>query len=76
MDDPDSPIRTKCQVLAGANDRVLDRLRERGALRPGVESVQVCRLVGGIATVADQSGLERAAVRLMLEVVADGLLRA
>ena len=55
MDDPESPIRTKCQVLAGANDRVLDQLRERGSLRPGVESVQVCRLVGGIATVADQS---------------------
>ena len=76
MDDPESPIRTKCQVLARANGRVLDQLRERDALRPGVESVQVCRLVGGIATVADQSGLDTAAVRPMLEVVADGLLRA
>ena len=74
MDDPASPIRPKCQVLAGANDRVLDQLRGRGALRPGVESVQVCRLVGGIATVADQSGLEQSAVRPLLEVVADGLL--
>jgi AcrR family transcriptional regulator len=76
MDDPTSPIRPKCQVLAGANERVLDQLRDRGALRPGVESVQVCRLVGGIATVADQSGLERSAVRPMLEVVADGLLQS
>jgi hypothetical protein len=36
----------------------------------------VCRLVGGIATVADQSGLERSAVRPLLEVVADGLLQS
>src|SRR6476620_3955393 len=54
MGDPDSPILTKCQVLAGANDRVIERLRADGALRDGVETIQVCRLVGGIATVADQ----------------------
>ena len=72
MGDPDSPIRTKCQVLAGANDRVIDRLREDGALRDGVETVQVCRLVGGVATVADKGDLDAAAVRPLLEVVADG----
>jgi AcrR family transcriptional regulator len=75
MGDPDSPIRTKCQVLTSANDRVIERLREDGALRDGVETVQVCRLVGGIATVADQGNLDAAAVRPLLEVVADGLLR-
>jgi AcrR family transcriptional regulator len=75
MGDPDSPIRTKCQVLTSANDRVIQRLREDGALRDGVETVQVCRLVGGIATVADQGDLDAAAVRPLLEVVADGLLR-
>ena len=75
MGNPDSPIRTKCGVLADANDRVIERLRADGALRDGVETIQVCRLVGGIATVADQSELDAAAVRPMLEVVADGLLR-
>lgn len=75
MGDPDSPIRTKCQVLADANGRVLDRLREDGALRESVEPIQVCRLIGGVATVADQSDLEPAAVRPLIEVVADGLLR-
>lgn len=75
MGDPDSPIMTKCQVLAGANARVIDRLREDGALRADVETIQVCRLVGGIAAVADQGDLDPAAVRPMLEVVADGLLR-
>lgn len=75
MGDPDSPIMTKCQVLAGANARVIDRLRGDGALRDDVDTIQVCRLVGGIATVADQSDLDPAAVRPMLEVVADGLLK-
>ena len=75
MGDPNSPIRTKCQVLTSANDRVIERLRDDGALRDGVDTVQVCRLVGGIATVADQGDLDTAAVRPLLEVVADGLLR-
>lgn len=75
MGDPESPILTKCQVLAHANGRVIDRLREDGTIRDDVESIQVCRLVGGIATVADQSDLDAAAVRPLLEVVADGLMR-
>ena len=46
-----------------------------GALRDGVDTIQVCRLVGGVATVADQGELDAAAVRPLLEVVADGLVR-
>ncbi|GAA4374557.1 TetR/AcrR family transcriptional regulator [Nocardioides caricicola] len=75
MGDPESPIMTKCQVLANANARLIDRLREDGALREQVDTIQVCRLVGGIATVADQSDLDVTAVRPLLEVVADGLLK-
>jgi AcrR family transcriptional regulator len=75
MGDPESPIMTKCQALSRANGKVIDRLREDGALRDDVDTIQVCRMVGGIATVADQSELDAAAVRPMLEVVADGLLK-
>jgi len=75
MGDSASPIRTKCQVLAEANGRVLDQVRADGALRDGVEAIQVCRLVGGVATIADNSDLGAAEVRPLLEVVADGLLR-
>lgn len=75
MGDPDSPIMSKCQVLAQANGRVIDRLRADGALRDDVETIQVCRLIGGVATVADQGDLGRELVRPMLEVVADGLLK-
>ena len=73
LGDPDSPIRTKCQVLAAANQRVVDHLG--GALRPGIEAIQMARLVGGVASIAESSGLDDDAVRPLLEVVADGLLR-
>ena len=74
MGDPASPIVHKCQVLAGATDRVIGRLRDEGALRGDADTVQICRLVGGVAAVADQGGLDDSAVRPLLEVVADGLL--
>ncbi|MBZ5734826.1 TetR/AcrR family transcriptional regulator [Nocardioides sp. TRM66260-LWL] len=76
LGDPDSPIRTKCEVLTGAFERVMQRLRDADALREGVDTVQAARLVGGVATVADDGGLDAAAVRPLLVVVADGLLRA
>lgn len=71
----DSPIRSKCQVYAQANERVLDALRAAGALRDDVDNLSVCRLVGGVAVMADQASLDRDAVRPMLEVIADGVLR-
>jgi AcrR family transcriptional regulator len=74
MGDASSPIAHKCQVLSSAMDEVLTRLLDEHALRPGVDTVQVCRLVGGVAAVADHSDLDEAAIRPMLEVVADGLL--
>jgi AcrR family transcriptional regulator len=72
MEDTASPIRTKCQTLREANGQVIEQLGS--ALRPGVDSLQFARLVGGIATVVDQGNLPAASVRPMLEVVVDGLL--
>jgi AcrR family transcriptional regulator len=72
MGDPESPIMTKCQVLAQANGRVIDQLG--GALRSDVDAIQMARLIGGVATVADNSDLDAVAIRPLLEVVADGLL--
>lgn len=74
MGDEASPIRTKCRVLRAATEQVLDRVREEGALREGVDAVQVARLVGGVATVADNGDLPPDVVQPMLAVVADGLL--
>jgi AcrR family transcriptional regulator len=74
MGQQDSPIAHKCQVLADANGRVLERLAAEGALPADVDSIQVCRLVGGVASIADQGELDPAAVRPLLEVIADGLL--
>jgi AcrR family transcriptional regulator len=74
MGDEKSPIMTKCQTLAAATQRVVDRLEDEHALREHIEAVQMCRLVGGVATVADSSNLDQAAVRPLLEVIVDGML--
>jgi AcrR family transcriptional regulator len=74
MGDDKSPIVTKCQTLRAATQRVVDRLEDEKALREHIEAVQMCRLVGGVASVADNGNLDRAAVRPLLEVIADGML--
>jgi len=74
MGDRTSPIHTKCKILATAADRVVGRLDEEQALKAGIDAVQMCRLVGAVAAVADQGDLDAAAVRPMLEVIADGML--
>ncbi len=74
MGDETSPIVTKCQTLTAATNRIVERLEEEHALRDHVEAVQMARLVGGVATVADNADLDRAAVRPLLEVIADGML--
>jgi len=72
MEDDESPMRTKCQTLRAANAQVIEQLGDD--LRPGVDSLQFARLVGGIASVVDQGNLPPSSVRPMLEVVVDGLL--
>ena len=62
-------------MLRTAGDRVVERLRAEEALRDDVDTLQISRLVGGVATIADQADLGEDAVRPMLEVIADGLLR-
>jgi AcrR family transcriptional regulator len=74
MDDPSSPIYGKCQVIASANERVLDYVRDTGQLRRGVESRDVVRLVSGVASVADAGGMGSDAVDSMLGIVIDGIL--
>jgi hypothetical protein len=63
-------------VLTRATDRVVDRLSADDALRPDVTSVQICRLAGGVAAVADQAELPEDAVQPLLDVIAEGLLAA
>jgi AcrR family transcriptional regulator len=74
MDDPASPIYRKCQVLVGANQKVLDSVRDKGALRDGVDAREVMRIVSGIATVVDQSGIKADDAEPMLAIVLDGIL--
>jgi AcrR family transcriptional regulator len=74
MDNPDSPLHGKCRVLIEANARVLDRLSAEGALRRGADPADICRLLMGVAAVADHGKLGSAAVRPLLAIVADALL--
>jgi hypothetical protein len=75
MGDEQSPISHKTRVLVAATQRVVDHLHARGALREDVEALQMCRMVGGVAVIADQSDLSADEVRPMLAVLADGMLR-
>ena len=72
LGDPGSPFAAKCHTYLGANQRLIDGLGSD--LRPEVEAMQISRLVGGVAAVADNSELPADAVASMLAVVADGLL--
>jgi AcrR family transcriptional regulator len=71
----DSPIATKTRVLLGQTERIVAHLRAQGTLRADVDALQMCRLVGGVAAVADQGDLDPADVRPLLTVLADGMLR-
>ncbi len=75
LGNPDSPIAGKCQVLVDANADVLARVASEDALRPDVDSIDVCRLVGAVAMAADQGELDAATVDHLLGVVVDGLVR-
>lgn len=75
LGDEGSPFASKCRTYLNANDRVLDALRAEDAIRDGVDSMQLTRLVGGVAVVVDNSELSADVAESMLEVVANGVLR-
>jgi AcrR family transcriptional regulator len=74
MDDASSPIHGKCQLMSEANERVVARVAERGALRPDIEPRRVMRLLTGVATVADTADLPPEEIASMLDVLVDGIL--
>lgn len=51
-------------------------MADNGVLREGVDNLDVCRLLGGVATMADHSSLAPEDVRPMLDVIANGVLKA
>ncbi|MDQ4490170.1 TetR/AcrR family transcriptional regulator [Sinomonas sp. ASV486] len=72
LGDPGSPFAAKCTRYLGANQRVIDELGP--LLRPGVSAMEISRLVGAVASVADASGLSETDLASMLGVVADGIV--
>ncbi|MDO7867900.1 TetR/AcrR family transcriptional regulator [Nocardioides jiangxiensis] len=72
LGDDESRIATKAAAFAQASGRVVEAL---GAdLRPGVDGVQLARLVGGLAMVVDQGELDESAFAPLADVLVDGLL--
>jgi AcrR family transcriptional regulator len=69
-----TPIADKAGGVVNACATVVERLNEQGALRAGVDPVQVCRLVGSVAATADNAQLDKDTTRQLLAVIADGLL--
>lgn len=66
----------KWEGLARANETVLRHLKALGAIQDDVDTIQVCRLVGGIAAVADAGSLDQGETRSLLTLIVDGLVVA
>lgn len=62
------------RVLLGSGYSCGPGLNRGRSAAEDVIALQIARLVGGVATTADDAGLDEAEVRPMLEVLADGLL--
>ncbi len=81
MEDPSSPIRTKCEVMIRKSDVLI---RSTAGCSPpvaqpfrgDVDALAVNRLAGGVAMAADVSELSDAAIAELLEPIIDGLMVA
>lgn len=71
LGDPGSAYATKCTTYLRANERIIAGL---DTIRPSVDALQMCRVVGGVAAVADQSELGPDAIEPLITVLADGFL--
>ncbi|MEU0547301.1 TetR/AcrR family transcriptional regulator [Micromonospora sp. NPDC005979] len=74
LGNPESTMASKWQGLVTANTTVLHHLERLEAIQPGVRSLQVCRLVGGVGTVADNGDLSSDDTKDLLNIIADALL--
>lgn len=71
--DAASPLRTAHDAVIEANRRVFDRAHRAGVAANPVDSIEVSRLVAGVAMVAEQSQITPDEVRAMLAIVLNGL---
>jgi AcrR family transcriptional regulator len=74
--DEASPLRTAHAAVIEANKRVFDRARDTGVVAGPVDSIEISRLVTGVAMIAEQAHLDQADVRSMLAIVLNGLAQA
>lgn len=71
--DETSPLRSAHDAVIDANRQVFDRALRSGVVAAQVDSIEVSRLVTGVAMIADQADIAPAEVRAMLAIVLNGL---
>jgi AcrR family transcriptional regulator len=71
--DESSPLRTAHNVIVDANKRVFDRALQSGVVGAPVDSIEVSRLVTGVAMVAEIAQIVPDDMRRMLAIVLNGL---
>ena len=70
--DPSSPLRTVHDGVLRANEEVFERAYAAGIVSRPVETVEISRLVTGVAMIAEQADLTPADSRAMLAVILNG----
>lgn len=71
--DETSPLRSAHDAVIDANRQVFDRALRAGVVAGHVDSVEISRLVTGVAMIADQAHIAPTEVRGMLAIVLNGL---
>jgi AcrR family transcriptional regulator len=71
--DESSPLRSAHDAVLEANQHVFDKARAAGVVHAPVESVEVGRLVTGVAMITEQANLTPEQSRSMLAIILTGL---
>ena len=74
--DERSPLRAAHAAVVTANGQVFDRAFQAGVIATPVDSVEVIRLITGVAMAAEQAQLPAGQVRSLLAIVLHGLTSA
>jgi len=71
--DESSPLRSAHAAVLDANDQVFTRASLAGVIGSSFDTAEICRLVTGVAMIAEQADLSAAQLRSMLAIILNGL---
>jgi AcrR family transcriptional regulator len=73
MQDPDSPLGSRCQPMRTGTKQLLARAKDAGAVRADVQASDLTALIGSLAWAAERRGDSDAALRRLIGLVTEGL---